>query len=303
MPRLKNIWGFLTRHESCTCCIFKSAENLYFVWKGKVMIEINEMQYKEFAKQFNKEFASKIISAFEDENDDPVRIYADIVKNTNIALVVGWDHFWIAGDTKTNEYDNELIDFIKNHILSEEYLTYLHLDLTSPEWEQKMEKLLVGHIKGTKISLGHRLNKENFKKHHAWRDMIPTGYTIIEYDRLSYEFFEKYGEDRPFFEPDSEKFGVVLIKDDINKIISECFCVGIDKNGIVEVGIDTYEEQYRRKGFAYLVAAAFIERCLAKHFEPNWHCHNTDIASKALADKLGFEVTASKRCSLVLKEK
>ena len=268
------------------------------------MIEINETQYKQFAKQFGRDYLDKILSAFNNENDDPIRIYVDKVDNANVAVIIlCWDQFCIVGNTETNEYDDALIDFIKSNVLSEEHVTHLNLSFTSPKWEEKIKKLLADYIECTKVSLGHRLNKESFKKHHTWRDMIPSEYTILEYDRFSDEFFEKYGKDRPFFELESKKFGVVLVKNDIDEIISECFCVGISEDDVVEVGIDTYEEQYRRKGFAYLVAVAFIEKCLAKNLEPNWHCHNTDVGSKALADKLGFEVTTSTPCSLVLKEK
>jgi len=267
------------------------------------MIEINKTQYKEFAKQFNKDFADKIFEPA-NENGDKVTVYADKLHNTNVALITfGWDQFCLAGNAEINDYDDELINFIKSNVLGEGYVTFLNLDLTSPEWEHKIERLLSGYIKCTKLSLGHRLNKESFKKHYKWRDTVPPGYTIAEYDRFSDEFFGKYGKDRPFFDIESEKFGVALIKDDIDEIISECYCVDIDKNNVVGIGIDTYDEQYRRKGFAYLVAAAFIEKCLSKNLEPYWHCHNTDTGSKALADKLGFEVAHSAKCSLVFKEK
>ena len=270
------------------------------------MIKRTKEQYKAFAQQFNKEFADKILSAFENQNNgnkSKDRVYADKAHNTKVVLVIHRnDENYVdvvdyTGNPEINEYDDDLVAFIKNNILNDDIETFL--PFSSPEWNQKLERLFADCI-NVKISYSKRLsNKESFREHHKWRDIIPTGYTIVVYDRYSDEFFDKYGN-RPWFEPESKKFGVVLIKDDIDKIISECYSVFINEENIVEVGIDTYEKQYRQKGFGYLVAAAYIENCLSRNLEPNWHTFNNNIGSMKLAKKLGFKEISSHRAGYVI---
>lgn len=191
----------------------------------------------------------------------------------------------IAGNPDVNGYDDDLVDFIKINVLRKDQDTFL---LSSNEWDQKLKRLFDSDIKSSKISYNHRLNKDKFKKHRSWREMIPNGYTMVEFDGSSDEFLEKHGKTRDFWNPESKRFGRVLIKDDIEKVVSECFSFCFYNDNVVELGIET-EEAYRSRGFAYLTSAAFIEHCISINIKPNWHCHNVDIHSKALAEKLGFE--------------
>ena len=50
--------------------------------------------------------------------------------------------------------------------------------------------------------------------------------------------------------------------------------------------MDTVPEE-RRKGFALIVCAALILRCLEEGLYPSWDAHNMD--SVRLAEKLGYE--------------
>lgn len=280
------------------------------------MLEISSAQYKEFAKQFDNDYSKKILSAFENRSPDDGtlinKVYADKVSKTQISLVIEESAndfnekfiiINIAGNPKAHEYNNDLVDFIrfvKKNISSD--CQEVFIPLPPLEWEQKLKRTLSGYIK-IKNSLGYRLKKEvkeNLKEHYDWRNMVPPGYTIVEYDCLSDEFLAKYGKDRNFFAPESKKFGVALIKDDIDTIISECYSVNIHEDNIAEIGVDTYQEQYRRKGFAYLTSMAFIESSLSRNFEPSWHTYNLNAASNALAKKLGLEEVTSKKVGFAL---
>lgn len=122
---------------------------------------------------------------------------------------------------------------------------------------------------------------------------MPEGYSMVAFDGSSDEFLVKYGKTRDFWNPESKRFGRVLIKNDIDTIVCECFSVFFSGN-LVEIGIDTKEE-YRRKGFAYLTSMAFIEYALSCGLEPNWGCWTFDIESIALASKLGFTKRSDRR--------
>jgi RimJ/RimL family protein N-acetyltransferase len=223
---------------------------------------------------------------FEKQNDNSDgRIYADKVNNPNVTVGFFGD-IVIAGNTEANEYDDDLFDFIINNVIDERKERMLLV--TSPKWKQKLWRLLPDQIKYYRVSFGHELNGEKFRKNNLkWRDRIPPGYKIAERDFVSDEFIKNYGEDLNF-SANPKKFSVVLI-DDADKVVSECYTVDIDEAGHINTGVDTYKDKYRRKGFAYLTAAAFIEICLEKNYKPGWHCHNIDVGSKRLADRLGFE--------------
>ena len=94
------------------------------------------------------------------------------------------------------------------------------------------------------------------------------------------------------------RFGRVLLKGD--EIVSECFSVFFFDKNMVEVGIET-QEPYRRRGFAYLTSAAFIEYCLSINLEPNWGCWHFSTESIALGKKLGFEEVCNRRVLVLQK--
>ena len=97
---------------------------------------------------------------------------------------------------------------------------------------------------------------------------------------------ERYPAYEPSVEAQSKRFGVCLLQRD--DIVSACTAVSVG-GGQAEVDIHT-EEAYRRRGYGYLTACAFIEQCLARGLTPGWACWPYRIASQALAEKLGFEV-------------
>lgn len=71
-----------------------------------------------------------------------------------------------------------------------------------------------------------------------------------------------------------------------NQIASLCYsaCVA---GGVAEVDVVTREE-FRGKGLARIVTAAFISDCLANGITPNWDCFDYNQASLQLALSLGF---------------
>lgn len=58
----------------------------------------------------------------------------------------------------------------------------------------------------------------------------------------------------------------------------------------LEIGIET-DKRYRGLGYADLVCTALIAYCLEHGFEPVWACSSSNLGSKKLAIKLGFEET------------
>lgn len=85
-----------------------------------------------------------------------------------------------------------------------------------------------------------------------------------------YETYQKQG------------LGVVILKD--GQIVSGASSYSRYRDGI-EIEIDT-QEQYRRKGLAYVCGAKLILECLERKLYPSWDAQN--LWSVALAEKLGY---------------
>jgi len=73
-----------------------------------------------------------------------------------------------------------------------------------------------------------------------------------------------------------------------DEIVGVCFGSSLYKNYItidIETNID-----HRRVGLAFNMAKEFINKALLKNYIIHWDCVDSNIASKALAKKLGFEL-------------
>lgn len=62
-------------------------------------------------------------------------------------------------------------------------------------------------------------------------------------------------------------------------------------DNMLELGIETNVE-FRKRGFASLVAARLIDYCMQNELEPVWACRRDNFASYHLAIRLGFEPIA-----------
>ncbi len=82
-------------------------------------------------------------------------------------------------------------------------------------------------------------------------------------------------------------FGFCLVKEDT--ILSWCLSE-FNAEDICDIEIETVEE-YQQKGFATLVALAFLEEAFSRGYkEVGWHTFTQNIPSVRTAQKLGFSV-------------
>jgi RimJ/RimL family protein N-acetyltransferase len=84
--------------------------------------------------------------------------------------------------------------------------------------------------------------------------------------------FRKYG------------FGFSLVKS--GKIASWCTSEYMSKERC-SVGIETLRE-YQNNGLATIIASAFVEYCLQRKIKPYWDCNMKNLASRRVAEKVGF---------------
>jgi GNAT superfamily N-acetyltransferase len=79
-------------------------------------------------------------------------------------------------------------------------------------------------------------------------------------------------------------FGYCLLRRDA--ILSWCLTVYASGTH-VELGLAT-APAHRRQGHATLVAGACVEHCMQHGLTPHWHCWEEHVASRAIAETVGF---------------
>lgn len=120
---------------------------------------------------------------------------------------------------------------------------------------------------------------------------LPDGFTLVEMDSGTLEdpANEQTLEDIRYCWGNLERFlelgkGTCLLED--GEIVSCCYAIAYGAQAY-HVNVWTALNQ-RRKGFARLVCAAFIESCLAQGRSLYWLCDRDNLASRMLAESLGY---------------
>lgn len=121
---------------------------------------------------------------------------------------------------------------------------------------------------------------------------LPDGFELCE---INADLLKKIkGGITPYFSWDSaESFlengkGYCIVKGDT--AAAWAFSAAVSSTEI-DIGIETNSE-YRRLGLAEIAAKKMIGYCFERNKRPVWACHQSNIASKKLAEKLGFVQTS-----------
>ncbi|MCL2708787.1 MAG: GNAT family N-acetyltransferase [Defluviitaleaceae bacterium] len=180
----------------------------------------------------------------------------------------------------------------------------IFLNIYSSSAIEPLIKLFGDRIEKTIVRHNYRLNHESFGRARA-DVMIPEGFALKYFDAGDAGFIKGNELDENFWNEDSGRFGFALTHAD--EIVSDCVSVYFEKESkdaddkrVVEIGIAT-KELYRRRGFAFLTAAAFVGHCLANGLIPNWGHWDFKPESGALARRLGF-YEISRRNVLVIRK-
>lgn len=214
-----------------------------------------------------------------------ISAFADNLEAPEIIVINRGGNLLISANAACNTYDKALFEFITSCLHKGNEMLWLHI--SSESLKTKIIALFSAYTPESANRYNFRLNKESFNKLPNWRSQIPAGFSVKYFDTQPSDFRTKYGKTDEVFFPESKRFAFVALYED--KIVSECFSVLVDDN-IVEIGIHTYDESFRRQGLAFLTSAAFIAHCINNNLETNWGCDYDNFASVSLAKKLGYEL-------------
>lgn len=232
---------------------------------------------------------------------NPGRIFVDQHENPKIALL--WSpvgYYFLAGDPAQAK---DLTDI--SQVLTEIFVpasqatgeTGFILIPSDPNWKKYLPALLPGRevkVPATQwsgIEIYRRpfaFDSTQFAALGNWRERVPEGFRI---QPLNAALAEQVGVLSSWaFIDDFLQNGLGFVLLDGEEIASACHSVFASHTHL-EIDVHT-DEKYQRRGFATLVASAFIEACLARGQQPNWECFWENDASTALASKLGFSAEA-----------
>ena len=214
------------------------------------------------------------------------RIFVDRLENPSAALLCHPYEFYVAGDSSP---ENPLRQFIKDNPAEPDIFHTLYGYCgVGAAWE----KALLDDAGG----LLEVIPRRNFKFRLSaprvdWRSQVPPFAALKRMDAALAEQadgeFERiisreWGDRALFLE---RSFGFCLLVD--GQIASMVDVSGISSR-YTNLSVETIAP-YRRQGYAALVCAACIEHSLERGLMPTWDCDGPNLASVALAFKLGFE--------------
>lgn len=225
-------------------------------------------------------------------------IYVDNPQEPDTALidVTGISSIFI-GNATNKQFIYSLRDFLDNELKMDTYEscggTWFIAVIKDEIWEQVLENVIADKEYEPDYELYYQFNPEAFVSLKEQYKSLPDNYLIKKIDTevikndpdgiLSEVLEEVWYSIEDF---NTHGLGYCIIKD--NKIVSACFscCVHENKH---EISVETYDEKHMNKGLATLVCSAYLDDCIKNGLMPHWSTMETNLESKSLAKKLGFE--------------
>ena len=225
----------------------------------------------------------------------PGKIYVDNVTNPKTAFV--WakpSEFCLAGYPDNDQFNSSLQHLVDEKIMPEllsHNIKFSVLYCSADAWDSKI-----------KFIFKNQSAKKNYRWLHTfkelkvgWKAKIPSGFHIERIDEVFLKSKNllniKKVYDYIFFNWNciedyiQKGFGFCLLY--AHEIVSWCIS-GNNVGNKCKITIGT-EEKYRNKGFASLISSIFLEHCHKDNLIPFWHCGTENLASIAVAEKMGFE--------------
>ena len=230
----------------------------------------------------------------------PGRIWVDDIKNSKSALI--WDlrySIYLFGREDNTDFNVALKNLFSEEISPNALKNGIRqFFLISPEaWTNKlleneliMEKSRLSIIPRCYYSLQSPLDIDEYQ--------VPPGFqmefigkqllgksNLKNFNLLMDEVRDIAGSIEEFLSKGN--FGYCLIHDE-KEIVS--WCLSFLYGSSCEVWVQTVAK-HRKRGFATLTVAAFVEYCQNKNITIGWHSNQDNPASIKLAEKIGFERT------------
>ncbi len=222
-------------------------------------------------------------------------IYADQEDRPQSALISVGQRFFLAGSPHNKAFNHELSRLFADNIFPAALAKGkqgFSLYYDDPAWEEKIYKVIFPNhypIRAQRQYYTFQKNQNRGYTIPAGASLHPVDRKLLEMSQLSNldDLMDEMQSERESVEDFLEKsFGICLLQEGQ----LESWCLSEYNCGSrCEVGIATAAD-FQRRGYATLVASAFIEKAYSLGINLiGWHCYTDNIPSVATALKAGFE--------------
>jgi RimJ/RimL family protein N-acetyltransferase len=228
----------------------------------------------------------------------PARLYINHPDHPTTALAVASRRYFLAGNSENEAFNGSLQRLFAETIYPQAQAageTMFVLYYQPASWTEKLEQILKD-----KHPVFTQRQYYRFKELKTdWRSLLPEGFTLRQADReiladpqiKNPDFLtEEMCSERESVDDFLQKsFGLCLVHE--HEIVGWCLSEYNHADGC-EIGI-AVSPPYQRRGFATLLASAFIETAHSQGITHiGWHCYASNLPSVATALKIGFEKVA-----------
>jgi RimJ/RimL family protein N-acetyltransferase len=217
----------------------------------------------------------------------------------DIRTVLLWDKTNCAGIYIEGEYSTEIANEMNKIILEKIIPEGNEIDdikdatncYAPDHWKNEFQDKVLKGVHSRNYKRIFLKFDKGIHKPLKWREKIPQGFKMVQFDENSYIFKDKELKNLNTLISDirysDDKFGACLIDEEKNTITSSCTTDWSSEKHI-EFGVKTSEE-YRKRGFGSACAASAIEFAIERGYEHlGWHCWSDNIASAKTAQKAGY---------------
>jgi RimJ/RimL family protein N-acetyltransferase len=231
------------------------------------------------------------------EGNNPGWIFTDKPDRPATALVwsKGIKGFYLVGDEKNTAFLSELNPYIDEHLakrMHELRIDWFEICGNREAWDTVIESIFSVRRLSQSLQCIYTLDPQNYesRSHSAEVDCevrkvnrkLLFG-SELQNSEFVHSKIKQFWDSLEMFLERGQGY-VVVCREEAASVCFSAFVAG----NTHAIDVET-TENYRRRGFAEIVAREFVKECIKRGLRPHWECMKENIASIALAEKLGFE--------------
>jgi RimJ/RimL family protein N-acetyltransferase len=234
------------------------------------------------------------------EGNNPGWIFADKPDRPATALVwsKGIEGFYLVGDEKNTAFLSELNPYIDEHLakrMHELRIDWFEICGNREAWDKVIESIFRERKLSQSFQCIYKLDTHHYE---SASHSVEVDCEVRKVDRNMFFGSELHNNEfvlskiKQFWDSlgmflERGRGYVVVCREEAASICFSAFVAG----NTHAIDVET-KEGYRRRGFAEIMAREFVKECIKRGLRPHWECMKENVASIALAEKLGFEKNA-----------
>ncbi len=265
-------------------------------------VRLQELEFVEFSEVQSLFSESKHLSFTIDAviaGNSPMRIWVDDVNKPRSALL--WDNahcYYLVGDPGNRDFCKTIETFLYESLIPKAVAKnreIYKLEYSPQAWEPIIEDILKDK---TPVKISRKFFVLEKPLISQWQDILPPDFSIRRIDRFLLESDVKHVKsiideiNGCWYSVDeflTNGFGFCLVyRPKIGEEEVQGWCTGeYFSKGKCGVGIETFHG-YQKRGFATVMASAFVEHSLSVNIQPHWDASANNEGSIRVAEKVGF---------------